>query len=368
MVGLATLFGAIAVGNIFWTPKATAVLLIPAAAGVAILLLGLRLASNRIGQLSKWTHAVAGTTALLTVLYCLGHLFYVPDPRQTTNLMLVAMGVGFLLFSRGWLIGIFTLMAAGWIGIVRVAPASPDWIYFGFALLGSMIFAGIMHLARVHQVRRQTEHREQKAKNHALATALKESEQAYREADKARGQFEKAAEAAKRNERRYRALFDNVPAGIYRVTPEGKLLAANAALVKMLGYVTAKELLSVNVKKQGLLDAEARARFEALLERHGKVRGYETAWICRDGTALYVRENANAVRDAEGRVKYYEGTIEDITDRKRAEAALKKQARELAQTVRALEQAKKDAEAATRAKGDERGHRHDESAPGSRPH
>ena len=64
--------------------------------------------------------------------------------------------------------------------------------------------------------------------------------------------------------------------------------------------------------------------------------------MCRDGTALYVRENANAVRDAEGKVKYYEGTIEDITDRKRAEAALKKQARELAQTVRALEQAKKD--------------------------
>jgi len=138
----------------------------------------------------------------------------------------------------------------------------------------------------------------------------------------------KRAEAALRDsEARYRSLFENAVLGIYRTSPDGHILAANPALVRMLGYASFEELAKRNLQERGYEPETPRALFKEQVERDGNIRGHESAWTRRDGSTLYVRENAQAVRGEDGRVLYYEGTIEDITERRRLQAHLQQSQR-----------------------------------------
>jgi len=87
----------------------------------------------------------------------------------------------------------------------------------------------------------------------------------------------------------------------------------------MLGYASFEELAERNLEEEGYEPETPRREFKAKLEELGSVSGRESAWTRRDGSVLYIRENARAVRDESGCVVRYEGTIEDITDRKVAE-------------------------------------------------
>ncbi len=132
-----------------------------------------------------------------------------------------------------------------------------------------------------------------------------------------------AEEALRESEERFRSLYENATIGIYRTTPDGRILMANPALVEMLGYSSFEELASRNLAEEGFEPEYPRSAFQEEIERKGEVRGLESAWRRRDGTVIYVRESARAIRDEKGRTVYYEGTVEDITERKRAEEALR---------------------------------------------
>ncbi|MBZ5542911.1 MAG: PAS domain S-box protein [Acidobacteriia bacterium] len=126
-------------------------------------------------------------------------------------------------------------------------------------------------------------------------------------------------EALRVNERRYRTLFENAQIGVYRTTPDGQILVANPALIRMLGYSSFEELAVRNLETAQFEPGYPRAQFKEIMARDGEVRGFEAAWGRRDGKVTYVRENAKAIRNEEGVVTYYEGTVEDISERKRAE-------------------------------------------------
>ncbi len=128
----------------------------------------------------------------------------------------------------------------------------------------------------------------------------------------------RAAESLTRSELRFRELFDTVLDGVYRTTPDGQILAANPALVKMLGYGSEQELLKVNARTL-YVNAEERDEITATQETEGHVRNAELTLKRRDGTHVVVLENARAVRDANGNLVAFEGTLTDITERKRAE-------------------------------------------------
>ncbi|MBC7262570.1 MAG: PAS domain S-box protein, partial [Chloroflexi bacterium] len=139
----------------------------------------------------------------------------------------------------------------------------------------------------------------------------------------------RAEEALQQSEERYRNLFQRVPVGLYRTTPEGRILDANPALVEMFGYPDLKTLLRVNAQDI-FVNPEDRQRELAILERDGSVHGFEMQQRRYDGSVIWVEDHVHAVRDAAGKVVYYEGSLQDITARKQAEEALQQRVAELA--------------------------------------
>ena len=118
------------------------------------------------------------------------------------------------------------------------------------------------------------------------------------------------------SESKYRNLFENSPIGIFRTTPDGRVLIANPALVRMLGFSSFEELATRNIDKNGHHPDTPRKLFIDKIERDGEVVGFESKWLKRDGSVMHARENATAVRDSQGKTVYYEGTVEDVTRQK----------------------------------------------------
>ena len=133
---------------------------------------------------------------------------------------------------------------------------------------------------------------------------------------------QKAEEALRESEERYRGLFNNVPIGLYRTTPDGRFLEANPAHVQMLGFPDRESLLKVNAVSF-YVDPEQRREWQRLLEEKGMVQHFQKQLRRYGGSIIWVEENARIVRDSEGRVLYYEGSFQDITERKRAEENLR---------------------------------------------
>jgi PAS domain S-box-containing protein/putative nucleotidyltransferase with HDIG domain len=138
------------------------------------------------------------------------------------------------------------------------------------------------------------------------------------------------AEAALReSEQRFRSLYENSTIGIYRTTPDGRILLANPTLVELWGYSSFEELATRNLEEEGFEPSYDRAQFLETIERDGQVKGLESGWERKDGTQFYIRESARAIRDPQGKTLYYDGIIEDITERKQAEQALRQRLVEL---------------------------------------
>jgi len=145
----------------------------------------------------------------------------------------------------------------------------------------------------------------------------------YSEASRDITQQKRMEDALHESEELFRTIFENITIGMYRTTPDGRILKANPALVRMLGYSSFEELAQRNLEDAGYNSKYPRTLFKQRIESEGEVAGMESAWTRRDGVTLFVRENSKAIRDDAGNTIFYEGTIEDITERKRAKEALK---------------------------------------------
>ena len=135
----------------------------------------------------------------------------------------------------------------------------------------------------------------------------------------------RAEEALRASEQRFRNLYENAPLGFYRTTPDGRILLANPALASMLGFSSVEDLAARNLQRDGFEPRYPRRVFIDIMERDGSVRGLESAWVRRDGSRILVRENATAIRGEDGSVLYYDGMVEDITERRRAEEELRRE-------------------------------------------
>jgi diguanylate cyclase (GGDEF)-like protein/PAS domain S-box-containing protein len=132
----------------------------------------------------------------------------------------------------------------------------------------------------------------------------------------------KAEEALRRSEAKFRGLFESVMEGVYQSALDGRLLSINDAFVKMLGYDSAEELYALPSAAMLYWSPGDRAQFVQEIEANGAVRTRELLLRRRDGEQLVALESARIMRDANGNAVGYEGTVADITERKRAEQAV----------------------------------------------
>jgi PAS domain S-box-containing protein len=133
-------------------------------------------------------------------------------------------------------------------------------------------------------------------------------------------------EKARRDaEQKYRDIFENAGEGIFQSTPEGQYISANPALARIHGFDSPEELISSrkDITREVYVDPARRLEFKRLLEEQGLVRGFEHEIFRQDGSRIWCSLNARAVYDEGGIVQYYEGTAQDITERKSTEAALR---------------------------------------------
>jgi len=131
-------------------------------------------------------------------------------------------------------------------------------------------------------------------------------------------------EQLKSSENKFKSLFNNSTVGIYRTTPDGKILMANQSLISILGYSSFEELAKINLENDGYHLGFRRKDFIKSIESKNEVKGYESCWKTKNGGHIFVRESAHVVRDEKGNIKYYEGTVEDITANKTARLQISK--------------------------------------------
>ncbi|MEW5816179.1 MAG: 7TM diverse intracellular signaling domain-containing protein, partial [Spirochaetota bacterium] len=145
--------------------------------------------------------------------------------------------------------------------------------------------------------------------------------------------------ALKESEKKYRQIFENATEGIFQSTPDGRLLTLNPAAVKMFGYDSAEEAIKsiTNVAEQLYVDPSQREKFLKAISECGFVNNFEISSYRKDGSIIEVALNAHVVRDEVGNIRYFEGIVEDITEKKKNME---------------LRIAKEAAEAATKAKSD----------------
>jgi sigma-B regulation protein RsbU (phosphoserine phosphatase) len=126
-------------------------------------------------------------------------------------------------------------------------------------------------------------------------------------------------------EEKYHSVFDHLVEGIFQTTPDGSYLLANAALARIYGYASPEELMQslTDIGRRLYVSEGRRDEFVGLMQQQDTITGFESQIYRKDGSVILISENCRAIRDAQGKLLYYEGTVEDITQRRQAEEDLR---------------------------------------------
>ncbi len=131
-----------------------------------------------------------------------------------------------------------------------------------------------------------------------------------------------------KTELRYRSIFENSAIGMFQTSTDGQYLAANQALANLYRYNSPDELIAgiADIGISLYVNSERRVEFARQIQTHGRVTDFESEVYCRDGSRIWISESAHAVRGSDGELLYYEGTAENITERRQHQAELEYQA------------------------------------------
>ena len=131
-----------------------------------------------------------------------------------------------------------------------------------------------------------------------------------------------AQEALIQAEQEYRSIFENALEGIFKSTPDGRYISVNPALAQIYGYDSPEELMATitNIAEQLYVEPQNRTEFLTLIQCYGEISDFQSRVYRKDGSIIWISESARTVHDADGKLCYYQGFVEDITARKKAEA------------------------------------------------
>lgn len=255
----------------------------------AVALGGLGLSLRRWPGLARYAHLIGTSLVGVIWLNTFFHLVLTGEPRQTTNIALVVVGLGFIFLSTPWFITSLTVILISWLMTVVLAGLTPEWQYYAFHMLGATVLSGLGHFTRRRRLVQQ------------ITLHL---------------QLERRQRELEHSEERFRALSEVTSEGVL-VHEQGVVLDANQAQANMLGY-TVPELIGQNALD--FVTPETRETALAHL-RAGDDRPFEIVGIRKDGATFPV--------EVLGKQIHYQGrsvrvtVVRDLTERKRVEAALR---------------------------------------------
>src|SRR5208337_2586493 len=150
---------------------------------------------------------------------------------------------------------------------------------------------------------------------------IKERFFSYRELERETASRNSIEQALRRAEEKYRSIFENALEGIFQSTRDGRYIVANPAMAGMFGYESPEALLAniTDITNQIYVDPQRHVDFQQLIERDKFVKGFEYQAFRKDGSTFWISENARGVQGKEGEILYYEGFMQDISERKEAE-------------------------------------------------
>jgi PAS domain S-box-containing protein len=290
-LGLTIYYALLAVAHQLTAPPLVATVMSPLAAASAI---GMMAAFAALG---RWPlparHANAAATAILAVGFVnsLVHQWLLGDPKQTTNLMLVALGAGLFVLSYGWLFLVLGLTIGGWALVLRSSPPSPDWQHFGFALFSTSLVSVLALVTRLRSYRRL---------------------EWFRLLDERRHQeLEAAVHASRQNEARFRHLASATLEGVALLDGE-RILDANQRMADIFRY-DAADLPGTSVLSLAVPESRGTMR-----QRLPSNRPFEVMGLRKDGSRVPLEVCATS---ADGAAERPMIAVRDLTERKRTEEA-----------------------------------------------
>ncbi len=323
--GLAILYGLLVPTHLLLLPSPTSRIMASTAAVSTLLLVALRIGMGRWELPVRWAHPVGAAVAGVILANSLLHLFLTVEPRQTTNLILLVLGVGIVFLDVGWFALVVAAAFVGWFVLVRTAPTSEEWIHFGFALVAATVLSAAILVIRLRTFRRIQRLRfDERIRQLELETALQRTETARKGEEEARRAMESAVTQLTESEERFRRLAEATFEGVV-IHQDGVIVDANHRSAELFGHPLV-EVLDRN--PLDLVDPEDRERLEELLDRGpaGEEEVVEARGVRRDGSR-FPMELSVAHATYEGKPAMVT-VIRDVTAQKRAEEVLRRAARE----------------------------------------
>lgn len=310
--GLSALYAIFAVSHALLLPDAIALPMSLLAAGTSIMLFVLRLFLGRSPLPPQRAHPVGAIIAALALVNSLLHLYLTAEPMQTTNLVLLAIGAGFLFLSLSWLGLILLISFLGWIVVALTATSSPEWQHFGFALFTASVLAVLIHLARVRTLKRLEGLRLRDDRRQAeLESALASTDEARRAAEVSRRDL-------MQSEARLRMLTSQMPAVLWTTDTDLRFTSSLGMALTTLN-LRANEVVGMTLFEYFQTDSP---EFMPIAAHYRALKGvsmtYETQWNgrCFDS-------KVEPLHDVDGKLIGAIGIALDITERKLAEERFK---------------------------------------------
>lgn len=171
-MGIGIYYTFLTAAHLFALAGAARIIMVALAGGSALTVFGIWWILRRRPSMERHAHLIGGLVALLPIVNSFLHIVLVDEPRQSSNLLLVIAGVGFLLLSTRWLVGLMGLIVAGWIALISFSPPSPDWGHYTFGIVAALALGSIVHVSRLRILRRLARmHLADEQRNQALLTA-----------------------------------------------------------------------------------------------------------------------------------------------------------------------------------------------------
>ena len=128
-------------------------------------------------------------------------------------------------------------------------------------------------------------------------------------------------EVLRESQTRYQRLFEHAHEGIFRITTQGYFVEVNPMFVSLLGYDSAQEILSFSGQDAVYIDPAQYQRVRQMCDTAGSVRNMELLWKKKNGEPIVVNLSACAAPGPDGRPRFYDGMILDVTQQKQADTA-----------------------------------------------